>query len=280
MLDSEQTNLPSTNGVESSESLPLNDSERSHDATLSGTLANSASNPHNASTRANLIDETAQVSTSKPASNGLPMVPGEMKAQSSFFGPLSRPGSPMETITIQQILQDGVPMLKVSAKKVQQRMIRLAPEQGQILWESRTGGVINIENIIELRFGNETKAFREQLGLSIDSQSLWTTIIYSGYAKRIKTLHLVALTPQILELWKEALTLLYQQRRSLMGGLDQMRVRQSVWLRQQWKTADSNDNERLQFDEVVRLCKRLGIAAQRQDLEKNFKVRFILSSHF
>jgi hypothetical protein len=44
------------------------------------------------------------------------------------------------SLQIPDILRKGVPMLKVSAKKVQQRLVRIAPEEGRILWESRKGG--------------------------------------------------------------------------------------------------------------------------------------------
>ena len=212
--------------------------------------------------------------TSDDSKPSLPQQPlTSAMAEATAFGPLHRAESPsVETIAVPKVLQDGVPMLKVSAKKVQQRNVRLTAEEGQILWESRTGGVVNIENIIELRFGKETRPFREQFGLSVTSQDRWTTLIYTTQAKRIKTLHLVALTQDVFQAWKSTLSLLYKQRRTLMGGLDQMRRRQSVWLKQQWKTADENGNERLCFPEVVHLCKRLGISVKQQDLQDNFKV--------
>jgi phosphatidylinositol phospholipase C delta len=162
-------------------------------------------------------------------------------------------------------------MLKVSAKKVSQRRVRIAPEVGQVFWESRNAGLLNIEHIRELRFGADAKGYREALGRGKDAEPRWTSIIYANAAdKKIKVLHLIALTDDVFALWKSTLIALYDQRRALMGGLDQMRRRQSVWLRQHWKLADSSGDERLSFAEVVILCARLGIAARPEELRTNF----------
>lgn len=39
------------------------------------------------------------------------------------------------------LLLHGTPLLKVSAKKVQTRLFKLDPDQGQILWESKKSGI-------------------------------------------------------------------------------------------------------------------------------------------
>lgn len=53
-------------------------------------------------------------------------------------------------------LREGTTMLKVSAKKVQRRLVKLKAEAGQLLWESKHAGmrksrVSNSQSIIELR---------------------------------------------------------------------------------------------------------------------------------
>lgn len=42
---------------------------------------------------------------------------------------------------ISPALKRGTAMLKVSAKKVQRRLVRLKPEAGQLLWESKHAGI-------------------------------------------------------------------------------------------------------------------------------------------
>lgn len=46
-----------------------------------------------------------------------------------------------DDIKVPIILQLGIPMLKVNAKGTVQRMFRLDPDQGLILWESKKSGI-------------------------------------------------------------------------------------------------------------------------------------------
>lgn len=57
-----------------------------------------------------------------------------------------------------------------------------------------------------------------------------------------------------------------------MGGLDQMRKRQSVWLKQSWSGADLDNDQRLNRKDVENLCRNLNIAASESDIKMNFEV--------
>ena len=102
-----------------------------------------------------------------------------------------------------------------------------------------------------------------------DSEPRWISIIYTATGK-YKILHLVALTFEDYHLWKATLEMLYNQRKELMGGLDQMRKRQSVWLKQHWSTADINGDHQLDLREVATLCRNLNISVSEVDLRANF----------
>lgn len=95
------------------------------------------------------------------------------------------------------------------------------------------------------------------------------SIIYTS-AGKYKILHLVALTSDDYHLWKETLETLYSQRKELMGGLDQMRKRQSVWLKQHWSTADITGDQKLDVQDVANLCRNLNISVLEADLKANF----------
>lgn len=56
-----------------------------------------------------------------------------------------------------------------------------------------------------------------------------------------------------------------------MGGLGLIEQRQEVWLRQHWKEADSSGDEKLDFEEMSLLCKRLGIESSRKELRNRFQ---------
>jgi len=46
-----------------------------------------------------------------------------------------------DEVKVPVLLLHGTPLLKVSAKKIQTRVFKLDPDQGQILWESKKSGV-------------------------------------------------------------------------------------------------------------------------------------------
>lgn len=55
--------------------------------------------------------------------------------------PQPAPDSSSDEVKVPVLLLHGTPLLKVSAKKVQTRVFKLDPDQGQILWESKKSGV-------------------------------------------------------------------------------------------------------------------------------------------
>ncbi|RDX52458.1 1-phosphatidylinositol-4,5-bisphosphate phosphodiesterase 1 [Lentinus brumalis] len=172
--------------------------------------------------------------------------------------------------TIPQLLQQGVPMLKVSAKKQKRYIFRLDPDQGQIIWESKKLRFIPIENIKELREGQDARLYREQFQLAQEYEDRWLTIVYvldGGY----KTLHLIAATREIFQMWNVTLRRLYTIRQQLMSGLGSADMRQAVWEKQFWKGADDEQDQRLDFDDVERLCRRLNINPSKEDLLRRFK---------
>ena len=176
-------------------------------------------------------------------------------------------------------LLNGVSMLKVSKNKKSTRTVKLLPEHGQLSWSKKNTewAYASLENVLELRFGADGKPYRLQFGLSEESQDKWMTVVYisSGEERRIKMLHLVAFEVEVLQAWQKSLTTLVHERRALMNSgydLAQGSERWNVWLKQCWKMADSSEESKVDFKEVLALCKRLGIAASSTDLQAHFKV--------
>lgn len=131
--------------------------------------------------------------------------------------------------------------------------------------------VVPIENIKELREGVDARYYRQQFQLAQEYEDRWLTIVYvldGGY----KTLHLIAATRDIFQLWDVTLRRLYSIRQQLMSGLVSADMRQAVWEKQFWKGADEEQDQRLDFDDVERLCRRLNINPSREDLQRRFKV--------
>ena len=117
----------------------------------------------------------------------------------------------------------------------------------------------------------DARGFREQFKVAPDCESRWISIIYTS-SGRYKILHLVALTSEDFKLWRDTLQTLYDQRKELMGGLDQMRKRQSVWLKQHWSNADINEDQKLDIADVETLCRNLNISASPAAIRTNFEV--------
>ncbi|CAG8637846.1 15029_t:CDS:10 [Cetraspora pellucida] len=128
----------------------------------------------------------------------------------------------------------------------------------------------NIECINEILTGEAIRRYREHFNLSVDSEPLWFTIIYVDSGK-YKSLHLVAQTLQLFNIWVDNLEKLHLHRRDIIGGLVHLRKRQYLWLEQQWKQADKDGNSRLDFDDVARLCCNLNINMPKSLLETKFK---------
>ncbi|EIM87228.1 uncharacterized protein STEHIDRAFT_146709 [Stereum hirsutum FP-91666 SS1] len=191
----------------------------------------------------------------------------------------------MADFTVPQLLQQGTPMTKVSAKKQQRVVFRLDPDQGQIIWESKKHRIIPIETIKELRSGSEARYYLSQFNFSSAYESRWLTIIYVLEGK-YKTWHVIAPTREVFGMWDVTLRRLLGVRRELMSGLGNGDLREQVWERQVWRGAEGmgeggtwgggtvgggEADQRLRFEDVEMLCKRLNINPSKDDLLRRFQ---------
>ncbi|KIP07397.1 hypothetical protein PHLGIDRAFT_89622 [Phlebiopsis gigantea 11061_1 CR5-6] len=161
-------------------------------------------------------------------------------------------------------------MLKVSAKKQKRYFFRLDPDEGQIIWHSKKLRIIPIETIKEIRTGSDARYYREQFQIAPTYESRWLTLVYlldGSY----KTLHLIAPTRDVFQMWETTIRRLYSMRQQLMNGLGHTAMRQAIWERQFWKGADEERDQKLEFDDVERMCRRLNINPSRDDLMRRFR---------
>ncbi|KAF9161731.1 Phospholipase C [Actinomortierella ambigua] len=176
---------------------------------------------------------------------------------------------PVLSAAAQRQLANGIQMLKVSAKKQHSRTFKLDLEQGRILWESKKFGRINVEQIKELRRGKAARMYREQLRVKPELEERWLTVIYSAQGK-YKALHLVAPTKDSYTDLITALEMMWTVKREVPDGLPQLQRKTNQWLREHWHDADKNDDSKLGFEEVVRLCHRLNINFSRKEIRRRF----------
>ena len=130
---------------------------------------------------------------------------------------------------------------------------------------------VPIENIKELRSGADARYYREQFHLSQEFESRWLTIIYV-LDGQYKTLHVVAPSRDDFQMWDITLRKLYAVRQELMSGPGNIDLREAVWEKQYWTGADDGADQRLYFEDVEKLCKRLNINPSQEDLLRRFQV--------
>ncbi|KIK99000.1 hypothetical protein PAXRUDRAFT_9154 [Paxillus rubicundulus Ve08.2h10] len=176
----------------------------------------------------------------------------------------------MADVPVPSLLQQGVPMTKVSAKSQKSYVFKLDADQGQIIWESKKLRIIPIENIKELRSGPDARYYRQQFQLAQEYEDRWITIIYM-LDGQYKTLHLIASSRDSFQLWDITLKKLYAIRQELMTGLGNEDIRQAVWIKQCWKSSNDQNDQKLSFEQVEKLCRRLNINSSQEDLMRLFR---------
>ncbi|CAE6474034.1 unnamed protein product [Rhizoctonia solani] len=176
---------------------------------------------------------------------------------------------PMEPI-VPGILVQGTPLYKVSPKtpkKVKQKFFRLDADQGIVTWESNKAGIIQIENIKEIRTGQAARYYREQFKITADREDRWMTIVYTS-ANKNKMLHTIAFSKDTMRLWSTTLNSLLALRQNIMSGIVSPA---RIWEKHYWSGADISTDGRLEIEEVERLCRRLGIGSGRDKVIERFK---------
>lgn len=113
-----------------------------------------------------------------------------------------------------------------------------------------------IESIKELRTGKDAQYYRAQYSFPEEAETRWITIIYILNGS-YKTLHILADTPEDFARWDESLRKLHAIRQGLISEVGNTDVRRTVWDRQYWKGADEEGDQKLDFDDVERMCQRL-----------------------
>ncbi|KAH7337416.1 PLC-like phosphodiesterase [Rhizoctonia solani] len=174
--------------------------------------------------------------------------------------------SPVEPI-VPSLLVNGTPLLKVTLKKTKQKFFRLDADQGIITWESNKGGIIQIENIKEIRTGEKARYYREHFKIPIEKETRWMTISYTSDNK-YKILHTIAFSQDTMRLWATTLDSLRNLRLNIMSGIVSPA---RIWEKHYWRGSDMSADGKLEIEEIERLCRRLGIGARRHAIVERFK---------
>ncbi|ELU42942.1 1-phosphatidylinositol-4,5-bisphosphate phosphodiesterase 1 [Rhizoctonia solani AG-1 IA] len=132
--------------------------------------------------------------------------------------------------------------------------------------------LVQIENIKEIRTGQEARYYREQFKIPADREDRWMTIVYTS-ANKNKMLHTIAFSKDTMRLWSTTLDSLRELRQNIMSGIVSPA---GFWEKHYWSGADISTDGKLEIEEVERLCRRLGIGCERSEVKEWFQVRSYL----
>ncbi|KAF3940711.1 hypothetical protein ABW19_dt0202772 [Dactylella cylindrospora] len=187
------------------------------------------------------------------------------------------------------LVQTGTPMTRVTKRKKTLRYFVLESNKARVTWDPlKPSARFYVDDVKEIRTGENARNYREDFQVSSEFEDRWITIIYSEHAEngRLRTLHLVAPTAELFQLWTKTLESLLNYRTELMASLATHgdRVLGSHWKReissQLTSSSAETKDEKLSFEEVERLCRRLQVNCSRQYLRSRFDRADIEKSGF
>ena len=191
------------------------------------------------------------------------------------------PGGSENGVVVPDILQRGTAMTRVTRKKKVMRTFKLDIGAARVTWDpTKPSSRFYVDDIKEIRLGADARNYREEFFISSAVEDRWATIIYAEpeTGRKLKTLHVIAPTVEIFLLWTDTLEKILRYRTEMMAGLA-MQGEKFVgahwhnYMKSQYSSQQqpSPEEERLSFEDVERLCRRIHVNCSRQFLKEKFK---------
>lgn len=183
-------------------------------------------------------------------------------------------------VIIPEVLQQGTAMTRVTRKKKIQRVFTLDAKAARVTWDpTKQTSRFYIDDIREIRLGEDARNYREEFQISSEVEERWATIIYAGPEGdgKLKTLHIIAPTVELFTLWTTTLESILRYRTEMMAGLAMQGER---FVDAHWRSymesqcrpkAQVSKEERLNFGDVERLCRRLHVNCSKRFLKDRFE---------
>ena len=181
-------------------------------------------------------------------------------------------------------LQQGTHLMKVTRKKRKDLNFILNTDSAKVYWDSSNASKqFYIDDIQQIRLQSDAKNYREECGVGLEYESRWFTIIYADQnrakGRPVKTMHLIAPTQVIFELWTSTLDDLQRYRHELMEGVAGSRLNEKT-LRGHWRcemaklfngAPHRDEEENLDFTGVENLCHSFHIHCSKNMLRAQFE---------
>ena len=182
------------------------------------------------------------------------------------------------------VLRKGTTLMKVTRGKRKNLTFVLNTDSAKVFWDPfNTSKQLYIDDIQQIRLQSDARNYREECQIPLDQESRWFTIIYADQnrakGRPVKTIHLIAPTQVIFELWTSTLDDLQRYRHELMTGVAGSRLNEKTlkghWRREMAKLFNgaphSEDEENLNIDGVENLCHSFHIHCSKNMLRAQFE---------
>ncbi|KAJ5147176.1 hypothetical protein N7526_000528 [Penicillium atrosanguineum] len=180
-------------------------------------------------------------------------------------------------------LQRGTVLTKVTKKHRKQVRFFLDLGAAKVFWDlSNPAKRFYIDDIKEIRVGADARNYREEHQVPEDVERRWFTIVIADSerfkGRAVKTLHLIAPSDRVLDLWTTTLEHISRYRIGLMAGLagsgQSEAVLQAHWQHEMTRLFPSGMRPReepsLDFSAVEKVCRSLHINCSRNMLRAQF----------
>lgn len=184
---------------------------------------------------------------------------------------------------VDPLLGRGTKLTKMTKKKRTCRNFILDANSAKVSWDpSNLSKRFYIDDIQEIRLQGEARNYREEFLVPPELEPRWFTVVYADHdrskGRPLKTIHLIAPTQHIFELWTSTLNDLRRYRHELMAGLvgsgQDERTLRGHWNREMAKLFNgaphAEDEENLGFSGVESLCRGLHINCSQNVLRAQF----------
>ncbi|KAF1962124.1 PLC-like phosphodiesterase [Byssothecium circinans] len=178
-------------------------------------------------------------------------------------------------------LEQGTDFTKITKKRNEKTItLRLDLDSAKVCWDpSRPSKAFYIDDVKEIRTGEDAKHYREELGYTEDYEPLWMTIVYSDTTRakgKSKTMHLIAQNVGQFALWTKTLDSVSRDRIDMMAGLVSLTEKSArlVWERQMDRRFKGQphleEQECLDFSGILELCRSLHIHSSEETIRMYF----------
>lgn len=176
----------------------------------------------------------------------------------------------------------GCELTRVTKQRRKKLTFYITVDGARVFWSpAKASKQVHVDDIRDIRFGDDTRHYREDLNASPEESERWFTILYADQSrsKQEKTMHLVAERKEDVGLWVDTIEALSKHRIDLMTGLIGSLEREHV-IRAHWdrETAQrsphgisKDDGDSLDLPAIESLSRSLHIHCSKAVLHQQFR---------